>query len=177
MKRILVMLVLMGAILLSACGGATPAPAATEAAVAVKAPAASVAIEGAWGRPSPKVATAGAFYMVIKNGGTDADKLTGASSDACGTMELHESYMDDNGAMAMRPVEGGAIEIPAGGMVELKPGGLHMMCIDKKNDMFTAGSKINAKLQFAKAGELPVTIEIRDNDINGSMNMQATPTP
>jgi copper(I)-binding protein len=144
------MFVLAGTMLLSACGGATPAPAA------------SVTIEGAWGRPSPMVATAGAFYMVIKNGGADADKLVGASSDACGTMELHESYMDSNGAMAMRPVEGGFIEIAAGGMAELKPGGLHIMCIDKKDDMFVAGSKIDVKLQFEKAGEIPVTVEIRE---------------
>ena len=29
-----------------------------------------ISIENAWGRPSPKVATAGAFYMVIKNTGS-----------------------------------------------------------------------------------------------------------
>ena len=30
-----------------------------------------ISIENAWGRPSPKVATAGAFYMLIKNAGNE----------------------------------------------------------------------------------------------------------
>ncbi len=139
----------------------------------------TVSIEGAWGRPSPKIATAGAFYMMLKNSGSEADKLTAASSEACGTMELHESYMDTNGAMAMRPVEGGFIEVPAGGMAELKPGGLHIMCIDKKDEFFTVGSKIDVALQFEKAGEMPITVEIHEMNYTGgsSMNMEATPTP
>ena len=32
-----------------------------------------ITIENAWGRPSPKVATAGAFYMTLKNNGGEAD--------------------------------------------------------------------------------------------------------
>jgi copper(I)-binding protein len=95
-----------------------------------------VSVEGAWARPSPKVADAGAFYMVIKNSGAQADKLVSASCPACGMMELHESYMMADGMMGMRPVEGGTIEIPAGGQVELKVGGLHIMCTQKA-DAFT----------------------------------------
>ena len=37
-----------------------------------------ISFENAWGRPSPKVATAGAFYMLIKNKGSEADKLIAA---------------------------------------------------------------------------------------------------
>ncbi len=119
-----------------------------------------IQVEGAWGRPSPKVATAGAFYMTLRNTGNEDDALIGASSDACGTVELHESFKTPEGAMGMRPVEGGKIVIPAGQTVELKMGGLHIMCIDKKVD-FTPGTKVKLVLHFEKSGDMPIEVEIR----------------
>lgn len=121
-----------------------------------------IAIDGMWGRPSPKMATAGAFYMMIKNSGTEADKLVGGQSPSCGTVELHESYMTDDGAMGMRPVTGGFIEVPANGQAELKVGGLHVMCIDKKDD-FQVGAKIPLTLNFEKSGAKTIDVEIREN--------------
>ncbi len=120
-----------------------------------------IVIEEAWGRPSPKVATAGAFYMTIKNTGGEADRLLGAGSPACGAVELHESYMTEEGAMGMRPVQNGYIEIPAGGEVELKVGGLHIMCIDKLVE-FETGTKMSVTLQFEGSGEMDVEVEIRE---------------
>jgi hypothetical protein len=120
-----------------------------------------ISIEGVWGRPSPKVATAGAFYMVIKNSGGEADKLVAGASSSCGTVELHESYMTEDGAMGMRPVEGGFIEIPAKGEVELKVGGLHIMCIDKLDD-FEVGATLPLTLSFEKSGDMALEVEIRE---------------
>ncbi len=119
-----------------------------------------IQVEDAWGRPSPKVATAGAFYMTLRNTGNEDDALIGASSDACGTVELHESFKTAEGAMGMRPVEGGKIVISAGQTVELKMGGLHIMCIDKKVD-FTPGTKVKLVLHFEKSGDMPIEVEIR----------------
>ncbi len=123
-----------------------------------------IVIEDAWGRPSPKVAAAGAFYMVIKNTGGEADQLIGAFSPSCQTVELHESYDKGDGVMGMRPVEGGTIEIPAGGQVELKMGGLHIMCIDKIDD-FNEGAILSLTLNFGKTGEKVIDIEIRQPDM------------
>ena len=123
-----------------------------------------ISIEDAWGRPSPKVATAGAFYMTIKNSGGEADKLLSASSDSCGVVELHESYDMGDGVMGMRPVEGGFIEIPARGQAELKMGGLHIMCIEKLDD-FREGAVLTLTLQFEKSGTKTVDIEIRQPDM------------
>ena len=120
-----------------------------------------ISIEKAWGRPSPKVATAGAFYMLIKNSGGEADKLVDGESPACRVVELHESYMTEEGAMGMRPVEGGAIEVPAGGQAELKMGGLHIMCIDKLED-FDVGAVLPLTLDFEKSGQMTIDIEIRE---------------
>jgi hypothetical protein len=142
----LVNLLVVAASLLAACGGKGTM---------------SVSVEQPWGRPSPKVAENGAFYMLLKNSGSEADKLVGAKSPACAMIELHESFMNDQGVMEMRPVTGGAIEVPAGGSVELKVGGLHVMCMHK-TDEFAPGAKIPLTLQFEKAGEMELEVEIRE---------------
>ena len=118
-----------------------------------------ISIEDAWGRPSPSVATTGAFYMNIVNKGA-ADRLVSASSEACGVVELHESTMDENGVMSMHPLENG-IEIPASATVELKPGGMHVMCINKKED-FTTGAELTVVLEFEKSGAVILGVEIRE---------------
>ncbi len=146
-KRILVFVAVV--LLLAAC-----APAG--------APAARIAVDQAWGRASPMAAAAGAFYMKIQNNGKAADRLLSAQSPACGVIELHESFPMDNGAMGMRPVTGGFIEVAAGGQVELKPGGLHMMCLQKKAD-FKAGDRYDVTLMFDKTGAVQATVEIREN--------------
>jgi copper(I)-binding protein len=120
-----------------------------------------ISVESAWGRPSPKVATAGAFYMLIKNSGSEADNLVAGESPACGVVELHESYLTEEGAMGMRPVEGGSIEIPPGGQAELKMGGLHVMCINKLED-FEVGAVLPLTLSFEKSGDITIDIEIRE---------------
>ena len=130
-------------------------------ACAPKAGGAQIRVENAWGRPSPAAASAGAFYMTIYNDGSEADTLLSAASPACMMAELHESYMMDNGAMGMRPVEGGSIEIPAGGSVELKVGGLHVMCMEKMAD-FAAGDRYEITLQFEKAGKIVIEAEIKE---------------
>jgi copper(I)-binding protein len=123
-----------------------------------------IVIEAPWGRPSPKVAMAGAFYMVIKNNGGESDRLVGAASPSCQTVELHESYDKGDGVMGMRPVEGGTIEIPAGGQAELKMGGLHVMCIDKLDD-FEEGATLSLTLDFEKSGEKTIEVKIRQPDM------------
>ncbi len=120
-----------------------------------------IEISDAWGRPSPTVATTGAFFMTIKNNGADDDALINASSPACETVELHESYMNDEGAMAMRPAEDGRITVPAGGSAVLEQGGLHVMCIDKIED-FVEGGELELTLQFQNAGDMTLNVEIRE---------------
>ena len=99
-----------------------------------------------------------AAYMVIRNTGSEADKLIAASTDAAKTVELH-TVIEEGGMMRMRQVEGG-IDIPANGQVELKPGGFHVMLIGLTRDL-NAGDKVELTLTFEKAGEIPVTAEVR----------------
>ena len=121
-----------------------------------------VTVTDPWGRTSPAAAENGAFYMTLTNSSNTDDMLLSASTDACGMVELHEMYDKGDGVMGMRPVEGGSIQVPAGGSTELKPGGLHVMCMMKQID-FEAGTEIPLTLTFENAGEMEVTAVIRDN--------------
>jgi copper(I)-binding protein len=103
--------------------------------------------------------TAGGIFMMIKNTGTAPDKLLSGTSPACGSIEVHEMVLKDDGTMGMNLVDT-PVEIPAGGQVELKSGSLHIMCI-MKNDQFAPGSMINLTLVFEKFGEITVPVEIR----------------
>ena len=121
-----------------------------------------ITVTDPWGRTSPAAAENGAFYMMLTNNGSSDDTLLSASTDACGMVELHEMYDKGDGVMGMRPVEGGNIPVPAGGSAELKPGGLHVMCMMKQVD-FEAGTEVPITLTFENAGDMEVTAVIRDN--------------
>ena len=167
MKRFLILSLLVVVLGLVACGGDSE-----ESEMGVPMPMSdTLEVTHIWGRNSPKVAPNGAFYMVIANG-TDADeKLLTASADICGVTELHEMYAKENNVMGMRPVPDGYISIPAGGMTELKVGGLHVMCINK-TDAFEIGQEIPITLVFENAGEMEVVAEIREEAMEMDMNME-----
>jgi hypothetical protein len=99
---------------------------------------------------------------MLTNNSDNEDALVSVSTDACGMVELHEMYDKGEGVMGMRPVAGGTIPVPASGSAELKPGGLHIMCMGKQVD-FAAGTEIPLTLTFENAGEMAVTAVIRDN--------------
>ena len=121
---------------------------------------ADIEVSDVWGRPSPAVATNGAFYMVITNNADTADHLVSAASAACGVAELHESMMND-GVVSMSPVAAAGIEVPAGGQAMLEVGGLHVMCVDKQAD-FAARETFDLSLEFDNAGTILVEAEIRE---------------
>jgi copper(I)-binding protein len=98
-----------------------------------------------------------AVYLIIRNEGEEADRLLGAESDAAQTVELHQSKME-GGTMKMEPVQ--AIDIPPGGQVELKPGGLHIMLIGLKRDL-PAGERLTLVLHFERSGDIEVEAEVR----------------
>lgn len=111
-------------------------------------------------------------YMTIHNAGSAPDYLIGGSADFAGKIEIHEMVMDGE-VMKMRPVEGG-LEIPAGGEVELKPGGYHVMFMGL-NKQLNVDTYEKAKLVFKNAGEVEVEFAVQEvkmggMDHNGHMN-------
>ncbi|HXJ77902.1 MAG TPA: copper chaperone PCu(A)C [Candidatus Methylomirabilis sp.] len=99
----------------------------------------------------------GAVYVTLSNTGSQADALIAASSDAAGTVELHE-VQKEGGVMKMRPVK--SIPIPAGGKVELKPGAYHIMLLALKHDL-KPGEKVPVTLSFEHGGELRIEAAVR----------------
>ncbi len=63
--------------------------------------------------------------------GASADTLVSVSTPAAERGEIHDMTMTDDGVMKMRHLADG-LEIPAGGTVELKPGGMHLMFLGLK---------------------------------------------
>jgi copper(I)-binding protein len=116
----------------------------------------ALVIETPWARATPPGATVGAGYLVIRNTGTTGDRLVGASTPAAAMVEIHETRMTD-GEMQMRPVE--ALDIPAGGSVRLKPGGLHFMLMDLGTPL-VAGTRVPLTLQFTGAGQVRVELAV-----------------
>lgn len=108
-------------------------------------------------RATPPNAPVSAGYMVIENDGTEADRLIGGAASFAGKVEVHEMKMDGE-IMKMRKIAGG-LEIPAGGKVTLKAGGLHVMFM-KLQEQMKEGENRTITLEFEKAGsiefELPV---------------------
>ncbi|HRQ37443.1 MAG TPA: copper chaperone PCu(A)C [Chloroflexota bacterium] len=110
----------------------------------------------------------GSFWMLITNNSDTDDALMSAKVDGCGVIELHDMIME-NDVMVMRPVAGGQIPIPAGQTVELKPGGLHVMCMQKAAPL-ELGTKVQVELEFANAGTITVEGEVVEPAVNHGMN-------
>ncbi len=93
----------------------------------------------------PQQKASGAFMRLTSD--VDA-RLLAAASPVAGTVEIHEMKMQDQ-VMKMSPI--GALDLPAGQAVELKPGGYHVMLLDLK-----------AQLKEGDSVPLTLTIENRD---------------
>ncbi len=125
-------------------------------------------VRHAWTRESMMVDLAGAAYMVIHNSMDEDDALLGASSPAAGVVEIHESSMDEDGAMAMMHVE--EIPIPAHADAVLEPGGYHIMLIDLVEPL-TEGTEIELVLEFATAEPQTVMVPVQGMAPMGDMDM------
>ncbi|GAB4431258.1 MAG: copper chaperone PCu(A)C [Anaerolineae bacterium] len=99
-------------------------------------------------------------FMVIENAGDTPDQLVGAtvSAEIARTVEIHETTVGENDVMQMRPVQ--AIDVPAHGSVELKPGGYHIMLLDVQRDL-NAGDTVTLTLTFASGTTLDVDAIVR----------------
>jgi copper(I)-binding protein len=125
----------------------------------------AIKVENAYTRATvPGQQVAGGF-MKIENKGASVDQLLSASSPAAGEVQLHEMAMEGN-VMKMRQVKD--IAVPAGGAVELKPGGYHLMFMSLKGP-FAAGETVPVKLKFAKAGELEVKMPVNAMGNSGAI--------
>jgi len=119
---------------------------------------ADVTVTGAWVRGTvPKQQATGAF-MKLKS--TEDVSLVNAASPSANIVEIHEMTMRGN-VMAMRSIDD--IPLPAGKVVELKPGGFHVMLIDLVKPL-AKGDKVPITLTFVgkegKRSKLEIKAEV-----------------
>lgn len=110
-----------------------------------------------WSRATPPAAKVGGGYLKIDNRGSSADRLRSVTLDRAGRVEIHEMSIAE-GIMRMRELPMG-VEIPAGGSVELKPGGLHVMFMDLKSPL-KQGDRLMGTLIFERAGAVAVEFAV-----------------
>ena len=113
----------------------------------------NITVDHPWARATPGAVKNSAAFMVFDNKGA-ADKLISVTGDVAREIQIH-SMITEAGVMKMREIK--ALDIPANGKAELKPGGFHVMLIGLK-DGLKEGEKFPLKLKFEKAGELTVVV-------------------
>lgn len=118
----------------------------------------SLELDGAYVRAMLPGQPVGGGFVVIKNSGSDDDRLVSASSPVAGTVEMHEMAMQGE-VMRMRKLNDG-IPVRAGETVELKAGGLHMMFMQVKTP-FKEGDTVPVSLRFEKAGSIDLTLPVK----------------
>lgn len=124
-----------------------------------------------WSRATPAGAKVGGGYLSIENTGTVADRLVSVSASFSGRVEVHEMAVA-NGIMTMRPLDAGLV-IPAGGKVELKPGGFHIMFMDLKQPL-KQDERLKGVLTFEKAGPVEVEFKVESIGAKGGEGVHAT---
>ena len=130
MKRIFG-LASLGVLLLTACGAEK-----------------GIEIHDAWMRPA-RQGENGAVYFVIHNHSSQADELTGVTSDLA-VAEMHESRLNRD-IMQMNQVESVPLEPYA--EIEFAPGGLPAMLVGLKQDR-KLGDEIDVSIHFKNYQDL-----------------------
>jgi copper(I)-binding protein len=126
-------------------------------ALAADAKVGTIEVDVPFARASPAIANAGAGFMVLRNNGKEADRLKSAKAEISKKVELHNVVRE--GEMSkMTPVE--HIDLPAGSVVELKPGSYHVMFLGLHQPL-AEGGNFPLTLHFEKAGPVTVNVPIK----------------
>lgn len=143
--------------------GTNPAPAVTPDAAAAKARAAALAAKAnidvaeAWTK-----ATSGAnapVYLHIVSA-KDPDRLLGIDSAIAKSVELREDKPQSQGLFAI------VMDIPAGGTINLGPGGRYLMLTGLKAPL-KEGDSFLITLHFEKAGTESAAVKVLGSGANG----------
>ena len=140
MKRI-ILLILIGVFLLSACG----APGDLE-------------VHNAWVRPTVKGETV-AVYLTLQNHTKIDDELISTSSNVADVIEIHQSKMENDVMQMGMPT---SLPIAAGEEVNFAPGGLHFMLVNIKQEL-VLGEHIGLNLHFQNHADIVVNVQIADS--------------
>ncbi|TFC41825.1 copper chaperone PCu(A)C [Cryobacterium sp. TMT2-10] len=140
---------------LSGCAGTaeTPAPAADTTPEG-----SSLTMTDAWVKAADS-GMSGAFGL-LENSGAEDVTVTSAGSPAAPMLELHETVANDAGDMIMQKKEDGFV-IPAGGSIELAPGGNHIMFMGLAAPL-AAGDDVTVTLNLSDGSSFVFTAPVKD---------------
>ena len=94
-----------------------------------------------------------AAYAVLRNAGSAPDRLIGASCACARKVEIHHHDMSGS-IMKMHPMT--ALTVPAKGALTLAPGEGHALMIMGLKKPVEAGTMVELRLRFERAGEVRV---------------------
>ncbi|HQZ03732.1 MAG TPA: copper chaperone PCu(A)C [Thauera sp.] len=132
---------------------------------------ADVTVADAWVRATvPQQMATGAFMRLTSDGSA---RLVAADSPVASVVEIHEMIMDGN-IMKMNAVPG--VDLPAGQVIELKPGGYHVMLMGLKQQV-KDGDEVPVSIVVEGADGARQTIQLKAqarplNASSGSQPMQ-----
>ncbi len=115
---------------------------------------ATLKVFDAWAKTTVPGGSVSAAYMHIKSG--KPLKLVKVTSPLTAIVEMHTMSMK-GGVMEMKALD--AIEIPANKLVDLKPGGLHIMLV-KVNKPINKGDVVPLTLTFETADKKTFSIDV-----------------
>ena len=116
----------------------------------------------AWARATPPGLAVGAAYLTL-TGGSQADRLVGASTPRARMVQIHVT-VESNGVAGMRESDG--VDVPAGRTVVLAPGGTHLMLMGLDGPL-VVGQDLPLTLEFEQAGRIEVVAKVRPADDPG----------
>lgn len=109
-----------------------------------------------WVRMMPEP-TPSAAYLELENKGEQSVAVTGASSLSFGHVMLHQTS-ESEGMARMSLVS--EVEIPAGGVLSLKPGAFHVMLGQAKEDL-ALGERIILSIHLSDDTQVQAECELR----------------
>ena len=112
-------------------------------------------VSDAWFRALPGNLPAGGYFTAQNNTGREVT-ITGASSDACGMLMIHQSS-NKGGMSGMNMMD--SVKVPAGGFVKFAPGGYHLMCESPKMKI---GTKVPVLLHLSDGGAVAVGFQVKN---------------
>ncbi|OIJ69280.1 copper chaperone PCu(A)C [Streptomyces mangrovisoli] len=137
---------LAGALLLAGCGSGSDGSSAAE-----------LSVSSSY-MPQPVTAEMAAGFLTIANKGGTKDELTSVTSDAAGSVTVHETV-----GQSMKEVK--ALPVPAHGQLVFQSGGNHLMFENLRRQL-KQGQTVTLKLHFAKSRPLTVEMPVKSATYN-----------
>jgi copper(I)-binding protein len=127
---------------------------------------AGLSVRGAWARPTPAGATAGAVYVTVVASTDDAIIAASVPDDVAADAQLHASAAATAGTggeseTMMTMGETMSIDLAAGTPFEFAPGATHIMLLDLAEPL-TLGQQFTLELQLESGVSVPVDVVVAD---------------